>query len=322
MATRMSTTNDTHDDVQYVIDELLTYVFHNLKRHPADCIKSVILDFYCAEAINEAKRKLWDAYPATLPAYEKRTNKGLKTASEKEIDDIIKSAKVLDSAFSDKTLPVTFVAVNLDQIPDVKPGEAESFSLLERVKRLENQMAKVCAIPAELTYASVTTPKVKATSNSLSDGKQNACVPPILTVALPPENSRKPMMEKMAPTDSDGFMLQAQQRKAYGRQQRRDGKAKPKVVYGTKSDTTIRAGPRRHELFVFRVHSDIKCEEIKQFLRNENVVVNDLELVSKQDAWTNSYRVVVETADLDFILKPDFWPDGIGCRKFWRKRAQ
>jgi hypothetical protein len=48
------------DDPQLVINELLMYMFHHMKRHLSDSIKSVLLDFYSAEAISAAKRKLWD----------------------------------------------------------------------------------------------------------------------------------------------------------------------------------------------------------------------------------------------------------------------
>ena len=86
--------------------------------------------------------------------------------------------------------------------------------------------------------------------------------------------------------------------------------------------TLIRAGSRRYEVFVFRVHNDIEDDQIKQFLTNEDAKVRELEPVSQMDAWTKSYRVAVETNDLDVMCHPEFWPDGIGCRRYWSKKTQ
>ena len=55
-----------------------------------------------------------------LPTFESRTNKGLMHANEKEVDDIMRSSKTLDAIFADTALSYVFVAVNMDQVPDVK----------------------------------------------------------------------------------------------------------------------------------------------------------------------------------------------------------
>ena len=52
--------------------------------------------------------------------FERRTNKGLKNANEKEVDDSLTSVKTLDAIFADTALAYVFVAVNRDQVPDVK----------------------------------------------------------------------------------------------------------------------------------------------------------------------------------------------------------
>lgn len=84
----------------------------------------------------------------------------------------------------------------------------------------------------------------------------------------------------------------------------------------------LRAGPKRHEIFVFRVHNDITDDSLKEFLTGEHLTVIDMECVSQDSSWTKSYRIVIESNDLSAILDPDFWPEGIGCRRFWRKKAQ
>ena len=54
-------------DQKFIVNELLTYVMDQAKRSPMDCIKPVVLDFYCPRAISEAKKLLWECYPNDLP---------------------------------------------------------------------------------------------------------------------------------------------------------------------------------------------------------------------------------------------------------------
>lgn len=126
--------------------------------------------------------------------------------------------------------------------------------------------------------------------------------------------------------DDDGFSIPTRQRKAAARREKREHEPKarprPKAIYGTKTGTTLRSGPRRQEIFVFRVHREITDDELKTFIANENMAVKELECVSRDDSWTKSYRIVIECNDLGALLNPEFWPDGIGCRRYWRKRIE
>ncbi len=324
-----------------VVNELLAYVFFHLDGYPVDNIVNVILQFYHADVISDAKRLLWDCYGDDLPSMQKRTNKGHKSAAEKDIEDVMDSVKLIDAKYSDKDvyLPTVFVAANLSKLPNVTPGEIEVLSLLERVSCLERQMIQVCA-PQKQTYASVASPphsgaktaaRTASVTNAFSgtrpkDTSTSAYVMP-LTVALPPV----PGDQATAAAPDDGFTLQPAQLKRQRRQQNMDSvnkydtdtrtRSKPKVVYGTRQSSTLRAGPRRHDLFVFRVDNDITDEMLQDYLKDNHVTVRELECISQDGSWTKSYRITVECNDISGILNPEFWPDGIGCRRFRRKRV-
>ena len=60
---------------------------------------------------------------------------------------------------------------------------------------------------------------------------------------------------------------------------------------------------------------------ISQLLQ-DHMTVKELECVSRDDSWTKSYRIIVECNDLAALLNPEFWPDGIGCRIYWREKIQ
>ncbi|KAJ8251755.1 hypothetical protein GJAV_G00225100 [Gymnothorax javanicus] len=130
--------------------------------------------------------------------------------------------------------------------------------------------------------------------------------------------------------DSEDFRLPVEQRKKLQRQQKNHQRAtqpqarlRPKSVYGTRKDTSIRSGPRQFEYFVFRVHSDITVDDLNGFLddsEESKVRVHELECISRDNAGTKSYRLVADVAEPSVLLDPNFWPDGIGCRQYYRKR--
>ncbi len=95
---------------------------------------------------------------------------------------------------------------------------------------------------------------------------------------------------------------------------------KPTVFYGTKSSDAIKSAPRRLELFVFNVDASIDDEHLREFIASEHVDVLELERMSKEEAWTQSFRVLVTAPNPRCTLDNDFWPHGIGCRQYYRKR--
>jgi hypothetical protein len=249
------------------------------------------------------------------------------------------NVKLLDSKYSDKDLhlPYVFVAANLSKLPNVTPGEIEVLSLLERVSRLERQMAHVCA-PQRQTYAGVTSPtpsgtKTATTTTSATDvsnasGGARPKDTSLVTYAMPLNVALPPLPNDQAQAvdADDGFTLQPAQLKKQRRQrqmgaERNDTRSKTKPVYGTRQGSTLRAGPRRHDLFVFRIDKDITDEMFRDYLNESQVNVHELECLSQDGSWTKSYRVTVECNNINDILNPEFWPDGIGCRRFWRKKV-
>ena len=248
--------------------------------------------------------------------------------------------KTLDSRFSDSsvTLPVVFVVVNLSQLPVKNPAELDQASLLDRVASLERQMAVVYpAYPSpphqQATSTNMTYANAAASTGSLDvvsrTERSTRLKSQLLTVSLPPPcPTQEESCDKTDESNPEGgFHLPSQQVKKTLRQEKQQYKhderhrPKPKAVFGTKQDTLICSAQRRYELFVFRVHQDIEDNTIQQFLEAENIKVHELEVLSRSDAWTKSYRVLVEPPSLNVVLKPDFWPDGIGCRRFWKKKS-
>ena len=95
---------------------------------------------------------------------------------------------------------------------------------------------------------------------------------------------------------------------------------KADVFYGKKNSNAIKSAPKKLELFVFNVDCSTDENCIQEFLKEEKVI--EMECVSHQDASTKSFRVLVTADDPTCTLECHFWPLGIGCRRFFKKRQR
>ena len=73
--------------------------------------------------------------------------------------------------------------------------------------------------------------------------------------------------------------------------------------FSTKSINAIKSALLRHELFVFKVDSSIDDERLREFIISEHVALLEIERMSKEGAWTQSFRVLV-TATNSKIIAP------------------
>ena len=73
-----------------VIHELLCYASCYADLYPVDHICSAILNLYHAEAIREAKVKLWEWYSSTMRKMECRRDGPIKKAHITECEDILR----------------------------------------------------------------------------------------------------------------------------------------------------------------------------------------------------------------------------------------
>ena len=76
------------------------------------------------------------------------------------------------------------------------------------------------------------------------------------------------------------------------------------------------------EFLIFRVDKEHTADDIKVFIQEQEVTVIDISCVSHADSYTLSYHVVAQAKNVDNMSMPDFWPEGICCRRFYRKRNE
>lgn len=333
----------------FVRNELLCFVAHHLERASTDEIATAVTDFYAAEAIRDAKKMLWEEYKEDLPQIEKRTNHS-RPAHYKETEDIVKGLDIVLNKHAGENLPVAFVAENLNQLPRWKPGELNPAFLCERIAALERQMQKLLEDPASVLghnsahnasspmHGHPPPPPPRPDSNEVADARNLSLPPPLtsptrsyadVSKLMPPPVQSGPSMRVRVPSaraqlpplvpadvDRDGFTM------VHNNKKKRPKKQQSKAVFGTKTDCNFKSGHRRTELFVFRVHPDVTAETMKGYIEQAGVTVAEIERLSTNNTISQSFRVLVGAGDPDNLLTEEFWPSGVGCRRFFKKRNE
>lgn len=100
-------------------------------------------------------------------------------------------------------------------------------------------------------------------------------------------------------------------------------KRKPKGVLGNKvtsDNCMLKSGPEVMDIFVSRLKASTVDSNVTDFLKDEGVNVISIEKVSNTNAKMNSYKIVIQYSDYNKVMKQEFWPNGIACRRFFNKR--
>ena len=113
--------------------------------------------------------------------------------------------------------------------------------------------------------------------------------------------------------DAEGFQMQRQQRWS---------KKRDRIVVGNKKDNRLRSGSGKVTIIIKYVHKQFECDNIKKYLTDESVQVENIELVSHPDSLTKSFKVDITYDNKTKVMSEDFWPTGVGCRLWRTKRTQ
>ena len=60
-------------------------------------------------------------------------------------------------------------------------------------------------------------------------------------------------------------------------------------------------------------------DDIKDYINCDNMAVIGIDCMSNENNYTKAYHVVVEGRELERLYDPEFWPDGVCCRRFRHK---
>jgi uncharacterized coiled-coil protein SlyX len=109
----------------------------------------------------------------------------------------------------------------------------------------------------------------------------------------------------------------------YQRSERLRQARKRAVITGTGRSTTIRGGPPPiRQFFVHRVVKGVTEQDIKDYLSENDIVFNDVCILSKLEATFSSFRVSVPINMVQKIMDGEMWPEGIRVRKYFPPKSQ
>ena len=137
-----------------VVNEMLSYVNFYRDNSSNDCIRKVVLAFYTAAEISDAKRHLLETFKEQLSDCQVRAdrrNSSSRPAHEAEVDDVISIFELLDN--TNVLQDYLFAAVNHERLPKYGPEEVNICSVVDRMSYLSTKLDKVSAPDAVLTEA-------------------------------------------------------------------------------------------------------------------------------------------------------------------------
>ena len=323
---------------------LLTYVIYSLGNSPVEHIVKACKEYYVLEEIVEAKDALWKiGDSATLGPYAKRRDGKQRPEVEAHMLDIVEGMQKLDSA---GIIPqIACDPKGLGRIPSVKPSETCSISLAEKVAALESKLqaaisdhkadmgemhARVNSMEARIpSYAEKVTAKAKESPVKAKDNQPVSAPKPHVTadnqlqVKLPPlvrsEFGSQQSLASSAPSGfKDGFRYITQQKKKMHRRK--------KIVTGTSQTnggSKLKGAPEPSRfIFIYRVDKNADCADIQEYMNTKDITIRSISKLSKDESKFNSFKAEIKVTDLDDVLEPYFWPEGIYVRRFYAPRQQ
>ena len=122
------------DETTY-INELLTYATYYIHNSCVNNIKKMISSFYGLEEIIASKKMLWSLCSDSLESYTERKTSDKRSSADAHINDIFDALLKLDII---SKVP-SFVAKNIDKLPDRQPEELNMISIINRLAKLEQK---------------------------------------------------------------------------------------------------------------------------------------------------------------------------------------
>ena len=132
-------------DVQYVVNELLTFVIHKLQWMPPDSVTQLCIGFYDDQVIERASKLLFEmcGSGSREDRYRRRQGEHKKMGTMRDIIALVQRRN--------NELPVTFVAHNLSNLPPVTFDSIDVCVLLSRMEHMRLEMDALKAVVSTQT---------------------------------------------------------------------------------------------------------------------------------------------------------------------------
>jgi len=294
-----------------VVSEVLCYLQNNFGKFPRGLLVTTVSGFYEEKEVSEAKSLLYstvkkmDITSDDVPRYKKRQG---EQKNRGDVEDIIGLFEYFDT--KQLSLPVDFVAKNLQRLPALSLSDVDVYKLAESVKELGNQMRGLQEAVGSVVQAQVDGSAVRTTSTDSG-----------LADKVVPETSMSTSCVNFAQLMKDQEVAE-QWFKAKASTEAESKKRLIRKITGGKQNTTVKAVDSEWHLFVGRLTPDTTEDDVRGLLTAQNIKVVNCKLLPKKEEWQKNYsafRVVIYSADKDNVFEADIWPFGADVRDWYFK---
>ena len=342
---------------QILVNELLCYVTTYIKRSTTEQIVKAIYRFYDIDEITTAKKLLYDHFPrlgaypprkTSLKRTEVEAHSCDIVDSLIELDtsshNIVFCAKDLnriprwDPHETDHLSLLEKISKLEGRINNVESGVSENtvrslntedklIKLDTRMDACEKTMVTIVAKEND-SKESASRPYLDAVLGKAKQPHVQGLIEPVRSFQIKPSCSHsegnkdatgddvvKDMgdrMDKSKKLDQTGeWSIPRQQARKEARRQR-------KIVTGIGGSNRFKGGPPpTRDYFIYRVVKPTTEEAIKDFLQDNEITCDKVKMVSNPEAKYCSFKISVCVNEVDKLLTPDIWPEGVRVRKFF-----
>lgn len=304
-----------------VANELLCYVQNNVTKHPRALMGVAVNGFYTDDEVSYAKVCLHgiladmniDGLPRLIRRLPGDNRRKLET------DDILGLFACADSAAC--SLP-TFVAVNLQRVPSVTPGDMDVYALAASVASLTAQLE---ALAKRVELSSIGNEVVTMTQMEAVTKRLDGCEAVLARGVVAAIPGVQPVVGSDAPTSGNVNMLWAQ-RLVQSRSVDPASRRLPVVrVKGSRAHQSVKAVPRSMlppllKAFVGRLDPETTDEVLREFLVDAGLKVVHCRRLSPPTGKTfktAAFYVACEADCEDSFYKEETWPEGAELRDWY-----
>lgn len=312
---------------KYVVNELLAYACYYINTSPVEKIHTVIAKFFVLNEIETAKNTLYETMGDALGKKHVRKDSLTRPASDANVTDILTALK---NHWSIEAGP-QFVALDMARIPKWGPEEISLYTLTDRMNLMEYEMNKM---KQELHALSVNTADAMTNHNKVNT--HDDIGPEISTNILQNDtniNDKKTYSAvfKAAPSHPRTDGLQPFSNKPRNTHEKhtngimstkKHGRTRPKPIIGKCKKENIRGVCKKTDIFIYRVLNDTEDAAIEKLFKDAKIPVFSFERVSHAEAKMKSFKVNIPLSNFDDVCNPDFLPEDVMCRRFFKPKAR
>jgi hypothetical protein len=314
-------------DMTPVIQPVLMYIAMSMMTSTCESIKKAVLGFFTLPQIVEAKNCLWSLGDTeVLGSKTSRRDSNIRSEAEAHVVDILNGLYKLDKADKMPLFSIDYISMSKNCIPLSKPMELNDIMVCERLNSLEGKFKMMQnnfdtlilenqkirqSIDKHPSYASILANSTMETIPKRSNEGPKVHNSP---AGVSSTNEGIEKCSNVSDKNTD-FVVPSYHKK-------KSARVKPVIGKSQKNELLKGAPEPSRDLFIFRTDKSTTEESLKEFVRSIGYEVRNIVVLSHKDSVFKSFKLTVPLSQVNEILNPDLWPEGVGIRHFRKHREK